>query len=211
MYAPAIHARARDGIASHGSLCAYIRDFRASSKLFEMVTAEMLSRKHGRAFYLWEDVALEVKDARGLPHPDVGIDITDTTNDHRAVQAPEQHPHVDGHRNVSWVRPRPSRRRRGRVVRRLVGDRGRAERVLATERALRLLCKQAPIRRADHARGRRVYRLRDLGGSGARATRAGRKRLPKSPSSSETTSSRPSSCASKRRRARRTWSWSVRE
>ena len=79
MYASAIEARARDGIASHGSLCAYIRDFRASFKLFEMVTAGMLSRKHGRAFYLWEDVALEVKDAHGLPHPDVGIDITDTT------------------------------------------------------------------------------------------------------------------------------------
>ena len=79
MYAPAIEARARDGIASHGTLSAYIRDFRASSKLFEMVTAEMMSRKHGRVFYLWEDVALEVKDARGLPHPDVGIDITDTT------------------------------------------------------------------------------------------------------------------------------------
>jgi len=36
----------------------------------------MLSCKHGRAFYLWEDVALVVKDALGLPHPDVGIDIT---------------------------------------------------------------------------------------------------------------------------------------
>ena len=79
MYASAIEARARDGIASHGTLSAYIRDFRASYKLFEMVTAGMLSRKHGRAFYLWEDVALEVKDAHGLPHPDVGIDITDTT------------------------------------------------------------------------------------------------------------------------------------
>ena len=78
-YESAIHARARDGIASHGTLSAYIRDFRASYKLFEMVTAEMLSRKHGRAFYLWEDVALEVKDAHGLPHPDVGIDLTDTT------------------------------------------------------------------------------------------------------------------------------------
>ena len=78
-YASDIEARARDGIASHGSLCAYIRDFRASFRLFEMVTARMLSRKHGRAFYLWEDVALEVKDALGLPHPDVGIDITDTT------------------------------------------------------------------------------------------------------------------------------------
>ena len=78
-YASAIGARARDGIASHGSLRAYIRDFRASYKLFEFVTAEIMSRKHGRAFYLWEDVALVVKDALGLPHPDVGIDITDTT------------------------------------------------------------------------------------------------------------------------------------
>ena len=78
-YALAIAARAREGIASHGTLGAYIRDFRASYKLFEMFTARKLSREHGRAFYLWEDVALEVKDALGLPHPDVGIDITDTT------------------------------------------------------------------------------------------------------------------------------------
>jgi hypothetical protein len=32
--------RARDGIAPHGALPAYIRDFRASSELFEIVTAE---------------------------------------------------------------------------------------------------------------------------------------------------------------------------
>ena len=37
MYASAIRARARDGIATHGTVGAYIRDFRASSKLFEMV------------------------------------------------------------------------------------------------------------------------------------------------------------------------------
>ena len=69
MYASAIQARARDGIASHGTLSAYIRDFRASSKLFELTTARKLSRKHGRAFYLWEDVALEVKDALGTRRP----------------------------------------------------------------------------------------------------------------------------------------------
>ena len=32
MYASGIRARARDGIASHGTVGAYIRDFRASSK-----------------------------------------------------------------------------------------------------------------------------------------------------------------------------------
>jgi hypothetical protein len=76
-YASDIRARARDGVASHGTLGAYIRDFRASFKLFEMVTAARMAREHGRAFYLWEDVALEVKDARGFPHPDTGIDVTD--------------------------------------------------------------------------------------------------------------------------------------
>ena len=76
-YASAIKARALDGVASHGSLAAYIRDFRASYRLFEMLVAERLTREHGRAFHLWEDVALEVKDARGLPHPDTGIDVTD--------------------------------------------------------------------------------------------------------------------------------------
>jgi hypothetical protein len=48
-YASDIRARARDGIASHGTLSAHIRDFRASFKLFEMVTAERMAREHGRA------------------------------------------------------------------------------------------------------------------------------------------------------------------
>ncbi len=78
-YAAEIRSRARDGVASHGSLHEYVRDFRASYKLFEMVTAERMARERGRAFHLWEDVALEVKDAHGLPHPDVGIDVTDAT------------------------------------------------------------------------------------------------------------------------------------
>ena len=56
-----VQLRVRNQGASHGTLSAYIRDFRGSSR------AEMLSRKHGRAFYLREDVALEVKDAHGLP------------------------------------------------------------------------------------------------------------------------------------------------
>jgi hypothetical protein len=77
-YASAIKARALDGVASHGSVAEYIRDFRASHKLFEMLVAERLTREHGRAFHLWEDVALDVKDARGLPHPDTGIDVTDS-------------------------------------------------------------------------------------------------------------------------------------
>jgi predicted helicase len=78
-YARAIRARVGDGIASHGTLRAYIHDFRASFKLFEMVVAELMTRKHGRPFRLWEDIALEVKDERGLPHPDTGIDVTDAT------------------------------------------------------------------------------------------------------------------------------------
>jgi len=168
-YASAIEARARDGIESHGSLRAYIRDFRASSKLFEYVAAMMQSRKHGRAFYLWEDVALVVKDALGLPHPDVGIDITDTTRTIVQCKLRSNTLTWDGHRNLFGLRPRPSRQGRKRnrdgngrrVVRGMVGGRRREERVLASERARRLLRKQAWVRRADYARGRRVYRLRD--------------------------------------------------
>ena len=78
-YALAIRARARDGIASHGTLAAYINDFRASCKLFEMVVAYRMTREHGRAFLCWEDIVPEVKVARGLPHADTGIDVSDGT------------------------------------------------------------------------------------------------------------------------------------
>ena len=66
-YARAIRARARDGIASHGTLAAFISDFRESWKLFEMAVAYRMTREHGRAFWCWEDVARELKAALGLP------------------------------------------------------------------------------------------------------------------------------------------------
>jgi hypothetical protein len=78
-YALAIRARARDGIASHGTLAAYINDFRESWKFFEMLVAYLMSLEHGRAFWCWEDVPSEVKGALGLPHADTGIDVTDGT------------------------------------------------------------------------------------------------------------------------------------
>ena len=43
MYRAAIRERARDGIRTHGSLGAYLRDFRACSKVFEMFVAERMS------------------------------------------------------------------------------------------------------------------------------------------------------------------------
>jgi hypothetical protein len=78
-YELAIRARARDGIASHGTLAAFINDFRESRKFFRMVVAYRMSLEHGRAFWCWEDVPPEVKDALGLPHGHSGIDVTDGT------------------------------------------------------------------------------------------------------------------------------------
>ena len=77
MYRAAIRERARDGIAAHGSLGAYLSDFRACSKVFEMFVAERMARERGRAFWLWEDLPHEVKAARGLVRRDTGVDVTD--------------------------------------------------------------------------------------------------------------------------------------
>jgi hypothetical protein len=48
MYKRQVGARAADGIASHGSLDAYVGDFHACSKAFEMFVADRLS---GRACF----------------------------------------------------------------------------------------------------------------------------------------------------------------
>ena len=77
MYRAAIRERARDGIRTHGSLGAYLRDFRACSKVFEMFVAERMSLERGAPFLLWEDVPHETKVARGLVRRDLGIDVTD--------------------------------------------------------------------------------------------------------------------------------------
>ena len=77
MYRAAIRERARDGIRTHGSLGAYLRDFRACSKVFEMFVAERMSLERGAPFWLWEDVPHETKVARGLVRRDLGIDVTD--------------------------------------------------------------------------------------------------------------------------------------
>jgi hypothetical protein len=77
MYLSAIRDRARDGIRTHGTLGAYLRDFRACSKLFEMFVAERMASERGVPFWLWEDVPHEIKAARGLTRRDLGIDVTD--------------------------------------------------------------------------------------------------------------------------------------
>ena len=77
MYRAAIRERARDGIVAHGSLGAYLSDFRACSKVFEMFVAERMARERGRAFWLWEDLPHEAKAARGLLRRDTGVDVTD--------------------------------------------------------------------------------------------------------------------------------------
>jgi DNA repair protein RadD len=77
MYRAAIRERARDGIRTHGTLGAYLRDFRACSKVFEMFVAERMAIERGVPFWLWEDVPHEMKVARGLARRDLGIDVTD--------------------------------------------------------------------------------------------------------------------------------------
>jgi hypothetical protein len=77
MYRAAIRERARDGIRTHGTLRAYLADFHACSKVFEMFVAERMARELGVPFWLWEDVPHEIKAARGLARRDLGIDVTD--------------------------------------------------------------------------------------------------------------------------------------
>jgi len=80
MYKRQIGARAADGIASHGSLDAYIGDLHACSKAFEMFVADRLSgESQPRAFLLWEDLDAATKEARGLTKADAGVDVTDGT------------------------------------------------------------------------------------------------------------------------------------
>ena len=91
MYEESIGLRARDGINAHGSLDAYLSDYRACAKLFEMYVADLLTREAAGAdrreedeatrreapFLLWEDVDHETKEARCLTRADTGIDVTD--------------------------------------------------------------------------------------------------------------------------------------
>ena len=77
MYSAAIRERALDGIRTHGTLRAYLADFRACSKVFEMFVAERMAIERGVQFWLWEDVPHEIKTARGLARRDLGIDVTD--------------------------------------------------------------------------------------------------------------------------------------
>jgi hypothetical protein len=76
MYRAQAGARAADGVASHGSLDAYIHDFHACSKAFEMFVADRLS-VDGHRFLLWEDLDAATKEARGLTKADAGVDVTD--------------------------------------------------------------------------------------------------------------------------------------
>ena len=77
MYLAAIRESALDGISTHGTLRAYLRDFPACSKVFEMFVAERMATERGVPFWLWEDVPHEIKAARGLVRRDLGIDVTD--------------------------------------------------------------------------------------------------------------------------------------
>ena len=85
MYKMQLGARAADGLLSHGSLDAYIGDFHACSKAFEMFVADRLSAaaesqpSESRAFLLWEDIDAGTKEARGLTKADAGVDVTDGT------------------------------------------------------------------------------------------------------------------------------------
>ena len=79
MYRAQVGARVADGVASHGSVDAYIGDFHACSKAFEMFVADRLSDAEatGRRFLLWEDLDAATKEARGLTKADAGVDVTD--------------------------------------------------------------------------------------------------------------------------------------
>ena len=77
MYRAAIRERALDGVRTHGTLRAYLADFRACSKVFEMFVAERMAIERGVQFWLWDDVPHEIKVARGLVRRDLGIDVTD--------------------------------------------------------------------------------------------------------------------------------------
>ena len=77
MYRAAIRERALEGIRTHGTLRAYLADFRACSKVFEMFVAERMAIERGVTFWLWDDVPHEIKVARGLVRRDLGIDVTD--------------------------------------------------------------------------------------------------------------------------------------
>ena len=77
MYRAQIGARAADGVRECGSLDAYIADFRACSKAFEMYVADRLSGEKRGAFVLWEDLDASTKERRGLTKADAGVDVTD--------------------------------------------------------------------------------------------------------------------------------------
>lgn len=80
MYRAQIGARTADGVASHGSLDAYITNFHACSKAFEMFVADRLTaRASERQFLLWEDLDAATKEAHGLTKADAGVDVTDGT------------------------------------------------------------------------------------------------------------------------------------
>jgi superfamily II DNA or RNA helicase len=77
MYRTSIAARARLGMLSHASVAAYVRDFRACAKAFEMYIADRLASARGVPFWIWEDVDPAIKDARGMSRADTGVDVTD--------------------------------------------------------------------------------------------------------------------------------------
>ena len=81
MYRAQVGARVADGVASHGSVDAYIGDFHACSKAFEMFVADRLSDAEatGRRFLLWEDLDAATKEARGLTKADAGVDVSRST------------------------------------------------------------------------------------------------------------------------------------
>ena len=77
MYRASIATRAQLGLLTHGSIAAYVDDFHACAKVFEMFIADRLSRARGVPFWIWEDLDPETKDARCMSRHDTGVDVSD--------------------------------------------------------------------------------------------------------------------------------------
>jgi hypothetical protein len=76
-YEPELVRACVDGARASGSLKAFLKDFRACARAFELHTAIRLTRDTGRQFLLYADVAPETKQRLGMSTVDTGIDLCD--------------------------------------------------------------------------------------------------------------------------------------
>lgn len=76
-YEPELLRACVDGARASGSIGAFLADFRACARAFELHTAISLTRATGRQFLLYADVAPETKRRLGMSTVDTGIDLCD--------------------------------------------------------------------------------------------------------------------------------------